>query len=304
MTPRYPYIPSWESQTSICDILKVFPTVGPELERLGIPPTAIHDCISVGEVARHVGWSPYALLNFLIPPSPPVPTPVSGSSISGNASISCTDIVEILKSDHVRILGGHISPIRDLWSRWEGEGYPSAFPLLPTLGEEFETFCAEISCHFLLEEEELFPYVIELQRACSAQVSHQEAIQILNGKSLTDDGEIIALVDLFEHLLSRFPQELKPLVDTSNRGDPLDGNSFETESVSEQRSDQSGHTDFPKPIDQVPKLSLRKQDLYFGNNLWNSLLALKETWIRHEARETSELFPRILELENHLPRKN
>jgi hypothetical protein len=314
MTPRYPYVPSWEPQTSICDILKVFPTVGAELERLGIPPTAVHDCITVSQVASRVGWNPYTLLNFLIPPPNLVPSPKSESTDFGNHQDSCVGLLQILRAEHVRILGGYIHPIRELWSRWESEGFPPEFPLLSTQREEFEILCAEISCHFLLEEEELFPYVTELHRACSAQISQHVAFQILRNKSLTDDGEIIGLVDLFENLLSRFPEDFKPPSGDSVSGDTSSGDSSSGgsssgdsssgDSASGQNIARTRHISQNQPTNHFSGNTILNKDRDFGRNLWDMLLAFKESWIRHEACETEELFPRILELENHLLRKN
>ena len=268
MTPRYPLVPPWEPQTSICDILKVFPTVGVELERLGVPPAAVHDCITVDEVANHVGWNPYTLLNFLIPTAIPHAPSESRPTSRVDLRESCIATVQTLRTDHVRLLGAYIGPIREQWEHWESSGYPPDYPQLSLLRDEFETLCAEISCHFLLEEEELFPYAIELHEACSAQVSTQDALKILENKSLTDDGEIIALVDLLEHLLSRFPEVYK------------------TPSEAVSKSLKAGDTQNT------------------GHHLWANLLAFRESWMLHEAKETTGLFPRILELENHLLRKN
>jgi hypothetical protein len=268
MTPRYPFVPSWEPQTSICDILKVFPTVGVELERLGVPPAAVHDCITVGEVANHVGWNPYTLRSFLIPTADPHAPTDSRPSSQVDQRESCVAIVQALRADHVRLLGAYIGPIREQWEHWESKGYPPDYPQLGLLRDEFETLCAEISCHFLLEEEELFPYAIELHEACTAQVSAQDALKILENKSLTDDGEIIALVDLLEHLLSRFPEGYKT------------------------------------PSDAVSKRLKAENTQDIGRQLWANLMAFRESWMLHEAKETTGLFPRILELENHLLRKN
>ncbi len=273
MSPRYPFVPSWKPQTSICDILKVFPTVGIELERLGLPPDAVHDCITVGEAANHVGWNTYTLLNFLIPIADSNVNPESKPSKQADQQESSIDLVYALRADHVRLLGAWIGPIREQWEAWESKGYPPDLPQLAILRDEFETLCAEISCHFLLEEEELFPYAIELHEACSAQVTTQEAFKILDDKSLTDDGEIIVLVDLLEHLLLRIPTEFKTSSDTNgvrlNQGD-----------------------------------ANQESALDIGRGLWGNLLAFRESWLRHEAKEAAELFPRILELENHLLRKN
>ena len=268
MTPRYPFVPSWEPQTSICDILKVFPTVGIELERLGVPPDAVHDCVTVGEVANHVGWNPYTLLSFLIPTPDSQAPNESRPPAQVDQRDSCIEIIQSLRADHVRLLGAYIGPIREQWEHWESNGYPLEHPQLGHLRDELEILSAEISCHFLLEEEELFPYAIELYEACSAQVSAQDALKILENKSLTDDGEIIALVDLLEHLLSRFPEEYKT---------PSDAESKSLSPASAQDT---------------------------GRQLWSNLVAFRESWMLHEAKETAELFPRILELENHLLRKN
>ncbi|MFM7700702.1 MAG: hypothetical protein ACKO7V_07940, partial [Bacteroidota bacterium] len=103
---------------------------------------------------------------------------------------------------------------------------------------------------------------------CSARVSAQDALKILENKSLTDDGEIIALVDLLEHLLSRFPEAYKT------------------------------------PSDAVSKRLKPENTQDTGRQLWSNLVAFRESWMLHEAKETTQLFPRILELENHLLRKN
>jgi hypothetical protein len=319
MTPRYPFVPSWAPQTSICDILKVFPTVGIGLERLGVPPAAVVDCITVGELAKQVGWSPHALLIFLIPSVNGNQNPEPTTHKEGH-EFSYATLVENLKREHLRLLGGYISPIRDQWSRWDKDGYPTRFPILHTLKNDFEILCAEISCHFLLEEEELFPYLMELHQACSSRVTAQEAIRILDNKSLTDDGEIIGLVDLFEHLLSRFPSELKgssysnDITSACNHTNP-NGLPTQEETNIHQKNPKShpiipnqgfqGESDLStgEPVNpyDAPGYS---NDLTHGQSLWSNLLAFKEVWLQHEAFETSELFPRILELENHLLRKN
>lgn len=320
MTPRYPFVPSWEPQTSICDILKVFPTVGIALERLGVSHAAVVDCLTVGELAQQVGWSPNTLLNFLIPSVKSTQKPKPKSPFQDEQEFNYAALVEDLKGDHVRLLGGYISPIRDQWSRWEKDGYPSRFPILRTLKNDFEILCAEISCHFLLEEEELFPYLMELHQACSTQVTAQEAIKILDNKSLTDDGEIIGLVDLFEHLLSRFPSELKgssisnDITSARNHTNP-NGLPTQEETNTHQKNPKSHpiipNQGFQGEYDQstgepVNPYDTRGQakNLPYGQSLWSNLLAFNAVWMQHEAKETRELFPRILELENHLLRKN
>jgi len=306
MTPRFLFIPSWEPQTSICDILKVFPTVGAELGRLGVPATLVHNCITVDEVANYMGWNPYALLRFLIPLSNADSVPVSLLTIKGVKSLSYVGLIQELRTEHIRLFGGYISPIRKQWGRWESEGYPSQLPILSTLKDKFETLCAEISCHFLLEEEVLFPYLMELHQACSAQISQQEAFKILENKSFPVDEEIIALVHLFEYLLSHFPSEFKASPDSSFSN--LNNAEASSKSAKNQEvPDSENVSRIPAMNGNQPRLInpfLSAKDLQHGRELWANLIAFRQSWMQHEAKETDELFPRILELENHLLRKN
>jgi hypothetical protein len=76
------------------------------------------------------------------------------------------------------------------------------------------------------------------------------------------------LADLLEHLLSRFPEGYKT------------------------------------PSDAAAKSLKAENTQDTGRHLWANLVAFHDSWLLHEAKETTQLFPRILELENHLLRKN
>jgi hypothetical protein len=118
-------------------------------------------------------------------------------------------LVEDLKEEHAVLLGRHIQPLRRLFEVLCQEVQdPVLKAHFEGLNEDFEALVAELSCHFLLEEEELFPYVSALFEAVEGKTTHQNALNLMEQKSLTDSGDVHAMLRMFQHLLHSFPDHL------------------------------------------------------------------------------------------------
>ena len=294
MAPLLPFEAPLEPHSSICDLLRVFPTAGPELEKLGVPVEVVSDCCSVEEVARLIGWNSLALLGFLVPTGGkrtglagmvPFDTTASSAAPDTTASSATPDttassatpdlaasgsertdrdghgplLVEDLKEEHAVLLGRHIQPLRRLFEVLCQEVQdPVLKAHFEGLNEDFEALVAELSCHFLLEEEELFPYVSALFEAVEGKTTHQNALNLMEQKSLTDSGDVHAMLRMFQHLVHSFPDHLL----------------HDKESMVPYRS------------------------------LWEKLSSFHQAWAAHEDKEEHQLLPLVLGLENRILRKN
>jgi len=187
MSLRSPILPPWQPDTNICDLLMVLPTAGAELERLGVPPPTVTDCLTVEQVAQSIGWDSWALLSFL----------VNGQGVSdeksqpvGNAEIS--SLIGSLRADHAHLLG---NGLRHLRQSLESD------PLFEPVLDDFEILAAEIACHFLLEEEEWFPYLQILNEGLAGQRSLAFCMEAMQNHALTEDPDIQILFKMFQHML-------------------------------------------------------------------------------------------------------
>ncbi|MFM9061039.1 MAG: hypothetical protein ACKOQP_05170 [Bacteroidota bacterium] len=189
MSARTPTLPSWRPESNICDLLMVLPTAGAELERLGVPLPAVTDCLTVEQVAQSIGWDPFALLNFLVKGK-------SGSleAVHPGMDIEIPRLIESLRADHADLLGQGVRQIRQIL---ESE---SCFE---DLGDDFQVLAAEIACHFLLEEEEWFPYLQVLNRGIAGELSHTACLEAMQNHALTEDLEVDVLFQMFQHMMNK-----------------------------------------------------------------------------------------------------
>jgi hypothetical protein len=167
----------------------VLPTAGAELERLGVPPPAVTDCLTVEQVAQSIGWEPMMLLNFL----------VNGESGSWEAAQTGMDadiprLINSLRADHAHLLG---QGVRDLRHSLDSD------PAFEIFADDFQLLAAEIACHFLLEEEEWFPYLQLLNRGVAGELSHTLCLEAMQNHALTDDLEVDVLFEVFQHMLNK-----------------------------------------------------------------------------------------------------
>jgi hypothetical protein len=187
MSLRPPILPPWHPDTNICDLLMVLPTAGAELERLGVPTPAVIDCLTIEQVAQSIGWDSWALLGFL----------VNGLSISDNGTRPGSDaeissLIGSLRADHALLLG---NGLRQLRQSLESD------PLFETILDDFEILAAEIACHFLLEEEEWFPYLQILNEGLAGKRSLAFCMEAMQNHALTEDPDIQDLFKMFQHMM-------------------------------------------------------------------------------------------------------
>ena len=183
----------------------VLPTAGAELERLGVPVPAVIDCLTIEQVAQSIGWDPWALLGFL----------VNGQSISDENAHADRDaeiskLIGGLRADHALLLG---NGLRQLRQSLESD------PLFETILDDFEILAAEIACHFLLEEEEWFPYLQILNEGIAGRRSHAVCLEAMQNHALTEDPDIQDLFKMFQHMMDtvrRMHQE-DPASDSKQR---------------------------------------------------------------------------------------
>lgn len=205
MSLRPPILPPWRPDTNICDLLMVLPTAGAELERLGVPVPAVIDCLTIEQVAQSIGWDPWALLGFL----------VNGQSISDENAHADRDaeiskLIGGLRADHALLLG---NGLRQLRQSLESD------PVFETILDDFEILAAEIACHFLLEEEEWFPYLQILNEGIAGRRSHAVCLEAMQNHALTEDPDIQDLFKMFQHMMDtvrRMHQE-DPASDSKQR---------------------------------------------------------------------------------------
>ena len=187
MSLRPPILPPWQPDTNICDLLMVLPTAGAELERLGVPTPAVIDCLTIEQVAQSIGWDSWALLGFL----------VNGQSISDENAHADSDaeiskLIGGLRADHALLLG---NGLRQLRQSLESD------PLFEPILDDFEILAAEIACHFLLEEEEWFPYLQILNEGIAGRRSHAVCLEAMQNHALTEDPDIQDLFKMFQHMM-------------------------------------------------------------------------------------------------------
>ena len=183
----------------------VLPTAGAELERLGVPVPAVIDCLTIEQVAQSIGWDPWALLGFL----------VNGQSISDENAHADRDaeiskLIGGLRADHALLLG---NGLRQLRQSLESD------PIFETILDDFEILAAEIACHFLLEEEEWFPYLQILNEGIAGRRSHAVCLEAMQNHALTEDPDIQDLFKMFQHMMDtvrRMHQE-DPASDSKQR---------------------------------------------------------------------------------------
>lgn len=183
----------------------VLPTAGAELERLGVPVPAVIDCLTIEQVAQSIGWDPWALLGFL----------VNGQSISDENAHADRDaeiskLIGGLRADHALLLG---NGLRQLRQSLESD------PVFETILDDFEILAAEIACHFLLEEEEWFPYLQILNEGIAGRRSHAVCLEAMQNHALTEDPDIQDLFKMFQHMMDtvrRMHQE-DPASDSKQR---------------------------------------------------------------------------------------
>ena len=187
MSLRPPILPPWQPDTNICDLLMVLPTAGAELERLGVPTPAVIDCLTIEQVAQSIGWDSWALLGFL----------VNGQSISDDRSHPGSDaeissLIGSLRADHALLLGNGLRKLR--------QSLESDLLFEPVL-DDFEILAAEIACHFLLEEEEWFPYLQILNEGLAGKRSLAFCMEAMQNHALTEDPDIQELFKMFQHMM-------------------------------------------------------------------------------------------------------
>ena len=189
MSARTPTLPYWRPESNICDLLMVLPTAGAELERLGVPPPAVTDCLTVEQVAQSIGWDPVMLLNFLV-------NGESGTRENAQTGMDADipRLIDSLRADHAHLLGQGIRELRQLLD---------SDPSFEALADDFQLLAAEIACHFLLEEEEWFPYLQLLNRGVAGELSHTLCLEAMQNHALTDDLEVDVLFEMFQHMLNK-----------------------------------------------------------------------------------------------------
>jgi len=205
MSLRPPILPPWQPDTNICDLLMVLPTAGAELERLGVPIPAVIDCLTIEQVAQSIGWDSWALLGFL----------VNGQSISDDRSHPGSDaeissLIGSLRADHALLLG---NGLRKLRQSLESD------PLFEPVLDDFEILAAEIACHFLLEEEEWFPYLQILNEGLAGKRSLAFCMEAMQNHALTEDPDIQELFKMFQHMMDtvRSMQQEDPSSDSKQQ---------------------------------------------------------------------------------------
>jgi len=205
MSLRPPNLPPWQPDTNICDLLMVLPTAGAELERLGVPTPAVIDCLTIEQVAQSIGWDSWALLGFL----------VNGQSISDDRSHPGSDaeissLMGSLRADHALLLG---NGLRKLRQSLESD------PLFEPVLDDFEILAAEIACHFLLEEEEWFPYLQILNEGLAGKRSLAFCMEAMQNHALTEDPDIQELFKMFQHMMDtvRSMQQEDPSSDSKQQ---------------------------------------------------------------------------------------
>ena len=205
MSLRPPILPPWQPDTNICDLLMVLPTAGAELERLGVPTPAVIDCLTIEQVAQSIGWDSWALLGFL----------VNGQSISDDRSHPGSDaeissLIGSLRADHALLLGNGLRKLRQSL-----ESDPVFEPVL----DDFEILAAEIACHFLLEEEEWFPYLQILNEGLAGKRSLAFCMEAMQNHALTEDPDIQELFKMFQHMMDtvRSMQQEDPSSDSKQQ---------------------------------------------------------------------------------------
>jgi len=205
MSLRPPILPPWQPDTNICDLLMVLPTAGAELERLGVPTPAVIDCLTIEQVAQSIGWDSWALLGFL----------VNGQSISDDRSHPGSDaeissLIGSLRADHALLLG---NGLRKLRQSLESD------PLFEPVLDDFEILAAEIACHFLLEEEEWFPYLQILNEGLAGKRSLAFCMEAMQNHALTEDPDIQELFKMFQHMMDtvRSMQQEDPSSDSKQQ---------------------------------------------------------------------------------------
>ena len=205
MSLRPPILPPWQPDTNICDLLMVLPTAGAELERLRVPTPAVIDCLTIEQVAQSIGWDSWALLGFL----------VNGQSISDDRSHPGSDaeissLIGSLRADHALLLG---NGLRKLRQSLESD------PLFEPVLDDFEILAAEIACHFLLEEEEWFPYLQILNEGLAGKRSLAFCMEAMQNHALTEDPDIQELFKMFQHMMDtvRSMQQEDPSSDSKQQ---------------------------------------------------------------------------------------
>ena len=205
MSLQPPILPPWQPDTNICDLLMVLPTAGAELERLGVPTPAVIDCLTIEQVAQSIGWDSWALLGFL----------VNGQSISDDRSHPGSDaeissLIGSLRADHALLLGNGLRKLRQSL-----ESDPVFEPVL----DDFEILAAEIACHFLLEEEEWFPYLQILNEGLAGKRSLAFCMEAMQNHALTEDPDIQELFKMFQHMMDtvRSMQQEDPSSDSKQQ---------------------------------------------------------------------------------------
>ena len=183
----------------------VLPTAGAELERLGVPTPAVIDCLTIEQVAQSIGWDSWALLGFL----------VNGQSISDDRSHPGSDaeissLIGSLRADHALLLG---NGLRKLRQSLESD------PLFEPVLDDFEILAAEIACHFLLEEEEWFPYLQILNEGLAGKRSLAFCMEAMQNHALTEDPDIQELFKMFQHMMDtvRSMQQEDPSSDSKQQ---------------------------------------------------------------------------------------
>ncbi|NBW42230.1 MAG: hypothetical protein EBR29_00200 [Sphingobacteriia bacterium] len=140
---------------------------------------------------------------------------VNGQSISDENAHADSDaeiskLIGGLRADHALLLG---NGLRQLRQSLESD------PVFETILDDFEILAAEIACHFLLEEEEWFPYLQILNEGIAGRRSHAVCLEAMQNHALTEDPDIQDLFKMFQHMMDtvrRMHQE-DPASDSKQR---------------------------------------------------------------------------------------
>jgi hypothetical protein len=140
---------------------------------------------------------------------------VNGQSISDDRSHPGSDaeissLIGSLRADHALLLG---NGLRQLRQSLESD------PLFEPVLDDFEILAAEIACHFLLEEEEWFPYLQILNEGLAGKRSLAFCMEAMQNHALTEDPDIQELFKMFQHMMDtvRSMQQEDPSSDSKQQ---------------------------------------------------------------------------------------